>query len=90
MGRIDLCVDLIHSDAVEDLKVIAERMIRSRYEKECVQVYCNVRRDALDECLVILGVEKLSIEEVQKIDWRSLDNKMKKWIHVVKRLLKGV
>ncbi|KDP30922.1 hypothetical protein JCGZ_11298 [Jatropha curcas] len=80
----DLCVDLINSEALEDLKVIAERMIRSGYEKECVQVYSNVRRDALDECLVILGVEKLSIEEVQKIDWRTLDEKMKKWIQAVK------
>ncbi|KAF2311499.1 hypothetical protein GH714_024392 [Hevea brasiliensis] len=80
----DVHVDLVNSEAVEDLKVIAERMIRSGYEKECVQVYSNVRRDALDECLVILGVEKLSIEEVQKIDWKSLDEKMRKWIQAIK------
>ncbi|KAF2302647.1 hypothetical protein P3X46_023512 [Hevea brasiliensis] len=80
----DVCVDLINSESVEDLKMIAERMIRSGYEKECVQVYSNVRRDALDECLGILGVEKLSIEEVQKIDWKTLDEKMKKWTQAVK------
>ncbi|KAM1397558.1 hypothetical protein ACFX2I_015122 [Malus domestica] len=80
----DTDVDLIHPDAVVELREIAERMIRSGYEKECVQVYNSVRRDALDECLVILGVEKLSIEEVQKIEWKSLDEKMKKWIQAVK------
>ncbi|PON77318.1 Exocyst complex protein [Parasponia andersonii] len=80
----DLCVDLIHADAVVELKEIADRMVKSGYEKECVQVYSSVRRDALDECLVILGVEKLSIEEVQKIGWKSLDEKMKKWIQAVK------
>ncbi|CAN6585561.1 unnamed protein product [Malus baccata var. baccata] len=80
----DTDVDLIHPDAVVELKEIAERMIRSGYEKECVQVYNSVRRDALDECLVILGVERLSIEEVQKIEWKSLDEKMKKWIQAVK------
>ncbi|KAM2438131.1 hypothetical protein ACFX1W_015160 [Malus domestica] len=80
----DTDVDLIHPDAVVELKEISERMIRSGYEKECVQVYNSVRRDALDECLVILGVEKLSIEEVQKIEWKSLDEKMKKWIQAVK------
>ncbi|KAI5329537.1 hypothetical protein L3X38_028934 [Prunus dulcis] len=80
----DTDVDLIHPDAVVELKEIAERMIRSGYEKECIQVYSSVRRDALDECLVILGVEKLSIEEVQKIEWKSLDEKMKKWIQAVK------
>nr|BAF00847.1 hypothetical protein [Arabidopsis thaliana] len=80
----DLWVDLINPTAVEDLKEIAERMIRAGYEKECVQVYSSVRRDALDDCLMILGVEKLSIEEVQKIDWKSMDEKMKKWIQAVK------
>ncbi|TYJ42142.1 hypothetical protein E1A91_A03G068100v1 [Gossypium mustelinum] len=80
----DLCVDLINADAVVELKEIADRMIRSGYEKECVQTYSNVRRDALDEYLVILGVEKLSIEEVQKIDWKALDEKMKKWIQAIK------
>lgn len=80
----DLRVDLIHPDAVDDLKEIADRMIRSGYEKECVNAYTGVRRDALDECLVVLGVEKLSIEDVQKIDWKILDEKMKKWIQAVK------
>ncbi|KAG4155460.1 hypothetical protein ERO13_D03G114600v2 [Gossypium hirsutum] len=80
----DLCVDLINADAVVELKEIADRMIRSGYEKECVQTYSNVRRDALDECLVILGVEKLSIEEVQKIEWKALDEKMNKWILAIK------
>ena len=45
----DVCVDLINPDAVVELKEIAYRMIRSGYEKECVQVYSSVRRDALDE-----------------------------------------
>uniref|UniRef100_A0A6N2K3N9 Exocyst subunit Exo70 family protein n=1 Tax=Salix viminalis TaxID=40686 RepID=A0A6N2K3N9_SALVM len=37
-----------------------------------------------DECLATLGVEKLSIEEVQKIEWKSLNEKMKKWVQAVK------
>ena len=77
-------VDLIEPAAVDDLKQIADRMIRSGYEKECFQVYSNIRRGALDECLAILGVEKLSMEEVQKVEWSSLDEKMKKWIQAVK------
>lgn len=80
----DVCVDLIQPDAVAELKEIADRMIRSGYEKECCQVYSSVRRDVLDECLSILGVEKLSIEDVQKIEWKSLDEKMKKWVRAVK------
>lgn len=80
----DVCVDLINPNAVDELKEISDRMLRSGYERECIQVYSSVRRDALDECLVILGIEKLSIEEVQKIEWNTLDEKMKKWIQAVK------
>lgn len=84
LGGDDLTLDLIHPNAIIELKEIADRMIRSGYEKECCQVYSSVRRDVLDECMSILGVEKLSIEEVQRIDWKSLDEKMKKWIYAVK------
>lgn len=80
----DLCVELINAGALIDLNDISDRMIRAGYEKECVQVYTNVRRDTMDECLAFLGVEKLSIEEVQKIEWKDLDEKMKKWIQAAK------
>ncbi|CAH1423195.1 unnamed protein product [Lactuca virosa] len=84
----DVFVDLIHPEAIKELKAIADRMIRSGYEKECCQVYSNVRRDVLNECLSILGVERLSIEEVQKIEWKILDEKMKKWIQAIKIVVK--
>ncbi|KAJ0755220.1 putative exocyst complex component Exo70, cullin repeat-like-containing domain superfamily [Helianthus annuus] len=86
----DVCVDLVYADAIKELKAIADRMIRSGYEKECCQVYCNVRRDVLDECLLILGVEKVSIEEVKRIEWKVLDEKMKKWIQAVKVVVKAL
>ncbi|XP_068665536.1 exocyst complex component EXO70B1-like [Aristolochia californica] len=81
----ELCpVELVRPDSIADLREIADRMIRARYEKELCQVYSSVRRDALDESLSILGVDRLSIEEVQKIEWPALDDKMKKWIQAVK------
>jgi exocyst complex protein 7 len=84
----DLFVELISPDSMDELKDIADRMIRSGYEKECCQVYISVRRDVLDECMAILGAEKLSIEEVQRIDWKILDEKMKKWVQAVKIVVK--
>lgn len=84
----DLSVELIHPDAVSDLRMIADRMLRSGYEKECCQVYSSVRRDVLDECLSILGVDRMSIEEVQKIVWKTLDEKMKKWVQAVKIVIR--
>lgn len=84
LGGDELSHDMINPDAILDLKGIANRMIRAKYEKECCQVYSSVRRDVLNECMLILGVEKLSIEEVQRMEWKSLDEKMKKWIHALK------
>ncbi|GJZ36399.1 exocyst complex component EXO70B1-like protein [Tanacetum coccineum] len=59
-------------------------MFKVGYEKEYGQVFSNVRRYVLDECLAILGVEKLSIKEVQRIKWKVLDEKIKKWIQAFK------
>ncbi|KAK9066409.1 hypothetical protein SSX86_013731 [Deinandra increscens subsp. villosa] len=87
---VDVYVDLINSDAIKELKAIADRMIRSGYEKECCQVYSNVRRDVFDEYLSILGIDRLSIEEVQRIEWKTLDEKMKKWIQAVKIVVKVI
>uniref|UniRef100_A0A2N9ICX2 Exocyst subunit Exo70 family protein n=1 Tax=Fagus sylvatica TaxID=28930 RepID=A0A2N9ICX2_FAGSY len=80
----DVSIDLIDPKAVDELREIATRMLRSGYEKECIQVYSSVRREALEDCLVIIGIERLSIEEVQRIEWNSLDEKMKKWIQAMK------
>ncbi|ERN09954.1 exocyst complex component EXO70B1 [Amborella trichopoda] len=79
---------LIRIEAIEDLKEIAECMLSAGYERECCQVYASVRREVFDECLSNLGVEKLSIEEIQKIEWNELDGKVKKWIQAIKILVK--
>lgn len=80
----DLVIDLIRPEVIPDLKDIAERMVASKYERECCQVYSTVRREILDEGLQRLGIEKLSIEEIQKMDWESLEVKIKKWNQAIK------
>ncbi|KAL3635065.1 hypothetical protein CASFOL_022119 [Castilleja foliolosa] len=85
-----MSIKLIHPDAVVELREIADRMIRSGYEKECCQVYSSVRRDVLYEHMTFLGVEKLSIEELQRIELGSLDDKIKKWIQDVKIVVRGL
>lgn len=84
----DVSVDLIKPEVMADLREIAQRMIRAGYEKECCQIFSSVRRDVLDEYLQTLGLDKLSIEEIQRVDWRALDEKMKKWIQSLKIMMK--
>ncbi|KAM0850267.1 hypothetical protein ACQ4PT_053203 [Festuca glaucescens] len=86
----DHLFDLVRPDAVDELRAIADRMARAGYSSELVQVYCGIRRDLLDECLSFLGVERLSIDEVQRIEWKHLNDKMKKWVHGVKTIVRSL
>nr|POE66789.1 exocyst complex component exo70a1 [Quercus suber] len=43
----------------------------------------------LDEWLVILGIEKLSISKIQKLEWNLLDKKAKKWVQTMKIIFSG-
>lgn len=77
-------VDLIPNDAVYDLRCIAERMIVAGYLRECIQVYASVRKSAVDASLKRLNVEKLSIGDIQKLEWETLETKIRRWIRAAR------
>ncbi|XP_062229941.1 exocyst complex component EXO70B1-like [Phragmites australis] len=81
---------LIAPDTVSALRDIADVMLRAGYAPELCQVYSEVRRDTLMECLAVLGVDKMSLEEVQRVEWGVLDGKMKKWIQALKVVVRGL
>lgn len=77
-------IDLIHPDVVPDIRCIANLMFASNYDQECCHAYTIVRRDALDECLFILEMERLSIEDILRTEWNTLNSKIKRWMWAVK------
>lgn len=77
-------IDLVHPDVIHDLKCIAKSMFMSNYDHECCQAYVVVRKDALDECLFELEIEKYSIEDVLKMEWGTLNSKIKRWVRAMK------
>ncbi|XP_068660921.1 exocyst complex component EXO70A1-like [Aristolochia californica] len=77
-------IDLIPSEAIYDLRNIAERMVAAGCLRECIQVYGSVRKSVVDSSLRQLGVEKLSIGDVQRLGWDALESKIRKWIRVAK------
>ncbi|ONM35054.1 exocyst subunit exo70 family protein F1 [Zea mays] len=81
---------LIAPDTVSVLRDIADVMLRAGYAPELCQVYGEVRRDTLMECLAVLGVDKMSLEEVQRVEWGVLDGKMRKWIQALKVVVRGL
>ncbi|CAL0308359.1 unnamed protein product [Lupinus luteus] len=80
----EVIIDLVHPDVIPDLRVIANLLIASNYVLECSHAYMIVRRDALDECLFILEMERLSMEDVLKMEWGTLNSKVKRWVWAVK------
>ncbi|PON43595.1 Exocyst complex protein [Parasponia andersonii] len=77
-------IDLIPSDAVIDLRSIADRMISAGYLRECIQVYGSVRKSAVDSSFRRLGIEKLSIGDIQRLEWEQLEAKIRRWIRAAK------
>ncbi|XP_050380891.1 exocyst complex component EXO70E2 [Argentina anserina] len=83
-ASVDSIIDLVRPEVIPDLRGIANMMFNCNYERECTQAYTTLRRDALDECLSYLEIQKLSIEDVRKMEWVSLNSKIRRWVWVMK------
>ncbi|XP_059627122.1 exocyst complex component EXO70B1-like [Cornus florida] len=73
--------DIVPSEEeINDLRSIARRMD----SVQCVQVYRRVRKGAVDVCFQRLGIEKLIIQDVWKLEWQVLEVKIRQWIRAAK------
>ncbi|CAA7018477.1 unnamed protein product [Microthlaspi erraticum] len=77
-------IDLVSPEAVSDLRSIAQRMIGAGYSRECVQVYGSVRKSAMEAIFKQLGIVKLGIGDVQRLDWEAVEVKIRRWIRAAK------
>lgn len=84
VGDLNLTIDLLPDRIASELAEIVARMERAGYMKECCQVYCMIRKMFLEESIFRLGFEKMSIEEVQKIQWDLLEVEISKWMQALK------
>ncbi|KAB2607193.1 exocyst complex component EXO70B1-like [Pyrus ussuriensis x Pyrus communis] len=80
IGDYDIVIDALPSGTINDLHEIAKRMVAAGFGKECSHVYSSCRREFLEESLSRLGLQKLSIEEVQKTPWQDLEDEIERWI----------
>ncbi|KAK9067185.1 hypothetical protein SSX86_014510 [Deinandra increscens subsp. villosa] len=77
-------MDLVNPIVIPDLRSIANLMFDSNYGRECTQAFISARKDALDDCLFILEIEKMSIEDVLKMEWVSLNSRIRRWTRAMK------
>jgi exocyst complex component 7 len=78
-------IDLLPDDVIADLRAIASCMAAAGHDRECAQVYSSVRKPAVDASLRRLGVERLSIGDVQRLEWDALEAKIRRWIRAAVR-----
>lgn len=84
LSAVNFTIELLHADVISDLNDMARRMMAGGYGRECSQIYSGIRKALLDQSLYRLGVEKLSIEDVHKMAWESLELRIKKWVNTLK------
>ncbi|KAG8366758.1 hypothetical protein BUALT_Bualt16G0001000 [Buddleja alternifolia] len=71
-------------EILSNLIKLSKAMMDGGYETECCQLYFVARRNALDDSLHKLGFEKYSIDDVQKMQWESLEREIVTWIKAFK------
>ncbi|KAG6401367.1 hypothetical protein SASPL_138221 [Salvia splendens] len=76
----DIVIDALPLGTVGELHQIAKRMVAAGYMKECAHAYSSCRRDFLEESFSRLGLQKLSIDDVHRMQWTQLEDEIEKWI----------
>lgn len=67
---------------------LALQMVQAGHQQQLLKVYRETRSSVLEESLHKLGVEKLSKEDVQKMQWEVLEAKIGNWIHFMRIAVK--
>ncbi|KAK8595460.1 hypothetical protein V6N13_016827 [Hibiscus sabdariffa] len=67
---------------------LAKQMVRAGHQQQLLRIYKETRSLVLEESLQKLGVEKLSKDDVQKMQWEVLEAKIGNWIHFMRIAVK--
>ncbi|XP_050204852.1 exocyst complex component EXO70B1 [Mercurialis annua] len=71
-------------ESISNMSKIANAMVLLGYEKECCMAYSMIRRIYLNAELEKLGYSNISIEDVQKMNWDTLESEIAAWNDVLK------
>ncbi|CAI0410650.1 unnamed protein product [Linum tenue] len=79
---------LIPPRTVPLLHDLAVHMVQAGHQQQLLKTYRDTRSSVLEESLRKLGVERLSKEDVQKMQWEVLEAKIGNWIHFMRIAVK--
>ncbi|KAE9451265.1 hypothetical protein C3L33_16840, partial [Rhododendron williamsianum] len=63
---------------------LAQQMVQAGHKKQLLKIYRDTRSSVLEESILKLGIEKLSKDDVQKMQWEVLEAKIGNWIHFMR------
>nr|XP_028950657.1 exocyst complex component EXO70A1-like isoform X2 [Malus domestica] len=63
---------------------LAQQMFQAGHHQQLLIIYRDTRSSVLEASLHKLGVEKLSKDDVQKMQWEILEAKIGNWIHYMR------
>ncbi|MQL87218.1 hypothetical protein Taro_019759 [Colocasia esculenta] len=67
---------------------LAQQLVQAGHQQQCLIIYRECRVSVMEQTLRKLGVEKLSKDDVQKMQWEILEAKIGNWIHFMRIAVK--
>ncbi|XP_048321237.1 exocyst complex component EXO70A1 [Ziziphus jujuba] len=67
---------------------LAKQMVQAGHQQQLLRTYREIRAPVLEQSLRKLGVERLSKDDVQKMQWEVLEAKIGNWIHYMRIAVK--
>ncbi|PSS04992.1 Exocyst complex component EXO70A1 like [Actinidia chinensis var. chinensis] len=67
---------------------LVQQMVQAGHKEQLLKICRDTRSSVLEESLRKLGVEKLSKDDVQKMQWDVLEAKIGNWIHFMRIAVK--
>ncbi|GAA0144286.1 membrane traffic protein [Lithospermum erythrorhizon] len=79
---------LIPSRILPLLHDLVKQMVQAGQKLQLLNIYRDTRSTVLEQSLLKLGVEKLTKDDVQKMQWEVLEAKIGNWIHFMRIAVK--
>ncbi|KAE9590102.1 hypothetical protein Lal_00033764 [Lupinus albus] len=79
---------LIPPRVIPLLHDLAQQMVQAGHQQQLFRIYRDTRGAVLEQSLRKLGVERLSKDDVQKMQWEVLEAKIGNWIHYMRIAVK--
>ncbi|CAH9135029.1 unnamed protein product [Cuscuta epithymum] len=70
------------------LHALVHQLIQAGHQPEVFNIYREVRSSVVELSLRKLGVERVTKEDVQKMQWEVLEAKIQSWIHYIRIAVK--